>query len=178
VREAFARSELGALEFLVGVPEYKVALPGGQAASQTDLLVLARTSGDETAVIAVEGKVREPFGDNTVGDWRAAGGSGREQRLRFLREILALPDDEALAGQRYQLLHRTASPLIEAKRLNATHAVMLVHSFGGGNAWFDEFASFASALGADVKVNAIVRARNIERSLHLGWISDPVPEDA
>jgi hypothetical protein len=45
---------------------------------------------------------------------------------------------------RYQLLHRTASAVIEAERFGARHAVMLVHSFTEENLWFDDFAEFAS----------------------------------
>lgn len=174
--EAFAASELGALEFIAGIPEYKVALPGGETASQTDLFVLARAGSDETVAIAVEGKAREAFGENTVADWRTGGSEGKQTRLAFLLRVLGLDDDDAVSGQRYQLLHRTASPLIEAARLNSTHAAMLVHSFGEENMWFDEFASFATLLGADPAIGAISRATKAQRSPYLGWISDPHPE--
>jgi Domain of unknown function (DUF6946) len=49
-------------EFLVGFPEYKVPLPGGRRESQTDLMVLTRSSAG-LVVIAVEAKVDEPFGE-------------------------------------------------------------------------------------------------------------------
>lgn len=173
---AFRASDLGALEFIAGIPEYKVALPGGETASQTDLFVLARTGSGETVAIAVEGKAREAFGDNTVADWRAGGSEGKQARLAFLLRVLGLGDDDATGAQRYQLLHRTASPLIEAARLNATHAVMLVHSFGGEDKWFREFASFATLLGAGAKIGTISPATKVQRSLYLGWISDPHPE--
>jgi hypothetical protein len=175
VADAFAASELGHLEFIVGVPEYKVALPGGDRASQTDLFVLARTQTGEKVAIAVEGKALEAFGDKTVAEWRTGGSEGKAQRLRFLLRVLGLPDDAALSQQRYQLLHRTASPLVEAKRLNATHAVMLVHSFGGENRWFDEFAAFARLLGAEPQVGGVSRAARSSGSLFLGWVSDDHP---
>lgn len=176
VASAFDASELGPLEFIAGIPEYKVALPGGETASQTDLFVLSRAvrTGD-TVAIAVEGKAREPFGDQSVADWRKGESEGKAERLRFLLRVLGLADDEDLGGQRYQLLHRAASPVIESKRLNADHAVMLVHSFGGENRWFSEFATFARLLGAEANVGAIVRAKKAARSLFLGWISDPHP---
>jgi hypothetical protein len=175
VQAAFAESDLGELEFLAGIPEYKVALPGGNTASQTDLFVLARTQQSEPVVIAVEGKAREPFGDSVVADWRADGSPDRETRLRFLLQVLELADDDALGAYRYQLLHRTASPLIEARRLNASHAVMLVHSFGGHNMWFDEYRQFASAIGADVGIDRIARATRPKDSLFVGWVSDSHP---
>ena len=176
VADAFSASELGFLELVVGIPEYKVALPGGDTASQTDLFALGRTLEGETVAIGVEGKAREAFGDKTVTDWRAGGSEGKQERLAFLLRILGLDDDDELSGQRYQLLHRTASPLIEAARLNAKHAVMLVHSFGGDNKWFDEFAGFARLLGAEPKIGTISRATRSKRSLYLGWVSDPHPE--
>lgn len=176
VDAAFAASELGALEFVAGMPEYKVALPGGATASQTDLFVLARTGSGEKVAIGVEGKAREPFGDNTVADWRTGGSVGKTERLGFLLRILGLDDSDDLGAQRYQLLHRTASPLIEAARLNALHAVMLVHSFGGDSKWFDEYASFVSLLGASPAVNRISRAPHAQRSLYVGWVTDAHPE--
>jgi len=175
VDAGFSSSDLGQLEFIAGIPEYKVALPGGETASQTDLFVLARTGAGETVAIAVEGKALEAFGDNTVADWRVGGSVGKQERLAYLLRILGLDDDEDLGAQRYQLLHRAASPLIEAARLNATHAVMLVHSFGGQDKWFDEFASFARLLGAEPAIGRVSCATRSERSLYLGWVSDPHP---
>jgi hypothetical protein len=180
VSTAFAASELGELEFIAGIPEYKVALPGGDAASQTDLFVFARASNAGTVAIAVEGKASEPFGGNIVSDWRVGTSEksreNRAERLRFLLHVLGLQDDEVLGEQRYQLLHRTASALIEAERLHASCAVMLVHSFGGENKWFEDFASFSSLLGAEVEVGSVARAANATRPLYLGWVSDPYPE--
>jgi len=51
------------IEFLLGIPEHQVSLPGGSTASQNDIYVLAKSSRDELISIAVEGKVSEPFGD-------------------------------------------------------------------------------------------------------------------
>ena len=59
------------VEMLIGLPEHKVALPGGARASQTDLWVLARTN-DDLISIAVEGKVRESFGP-TLAEWFGVG---------------------------------------------------------------------------------------------------------
>jgi hypothetical protein len=182
VSTALAESSLGELEFIAGIPEYEVPLPGGDAASQSDLFVLARAHDAKTVAMAVEGKALEAFGDDVVADWRIGmsdrSTTNRAERLRFLLGVLGLEDDEALGGQRYQLLHRAASPLIEAKRLHASVAVMLVHSFGGQNKWFEEFASFARLLGAEVQIGSVVRAATPKVPLYLGWVSDPHPETA
>ena len=76
------------LSMLIAIPEYQVALPGGERASQTDLLVLAR--GNEGLVaIAVEGKVDETFGP-TLQQKRAEDSKGVNTRLQFLTEKLGL----------------------------------------------------------------------------------------
>jgi hypothetical protein len=49
-------------QFLAGFVEHKVHLPGGRHPSQNDILVLAKLK-QGLAVIAVEGKVSEPFGE-------------------------------------------------------------------------------------------------------------------
>ncbi len=50
---------------------------------------------------------------------------------------------------RYQLLHRAASAIIEAKRFGAPHAIMLVHSFSQTHEWFADYAAFAKLLGVE-----------------------------
>jgi hypothetical protein len=129
---------------LLAVPEHEVPLNGGSTASQTDLFVLAH-GPDGLVAIAVEGKAKEPFGDQTVSEWRATQTNGRRDRLAQILELLELDDDERLSPIRYQLLHRTASAVIEARRFGARHAVMLVHSFPDGEDWFEDFAAFADS---------------------------------
>ena len=123
--------------------------------------------------IAVEGKAEEPFGDDTVSEWRGTQSPGREERLAYLLDVLGLADDERLAPIRYQLLHRTASAIIEARRFGATHAVMLVHSFSPTDTWFEDFAAFAALYGANAKKGSTVQASTLgDVTLHLGWASD------
>jgi hypothetical protein len=166
--------QLAGLEVLVAFPEHQVPLPGGQTASQSDLFVLARSPAEGLVAIAVEGKAAEPFGDSTVSEWRATDTAGRRKRLAFLLEVLGLEDDHRLAVIRYQLLHRTASAVIEARRFGARHAVMLVHSFSAKDAWLEDFVDFASLCGGARLTKGIVApVREIGGvTLHLGWVSD------
>jgi hypothetical protein len=71
----------------------------------------------------------------------------------------------------YQLLHRTASAVIEAKRFGATHAAMLVHSFSPANQWFKEFKDFVALFGAAATIGRLctVKAKD-NLPLHLGWV--------
>jgi hypothetical protein len=143
--------------------------PASGRPSQTDLFVVART-GDGLGVIAVEAKVVEPFG-GTVEEWLGDKPSdGKKERLGFLLEQLGLDRDSA-NGLRYQLLHRTASALIEAKRFTARHALMLVHSFSQEDVGLSDFRAFAGALGGEAQAEAVTRVG--ERAgveLHLGWV--------
>jgi HD domain len=93
--------------------------------------------------------------------------------------VLEIDDDDRLSPIRYQLLHRTASAVIEARRFGARHAVMLVHSFSDGEDWFGDFAAFAGLYGATVTRASTTPVRELRNvTLHLGWASDtPWPAD-
>lgn len=158
------------VELIAGIPEYRVALPGGETGSQTDLLVLARSESG-TMAIAVEGKVKESFGP-TIEAWRREASEGKKIRLAFLLRLLGLRDAK-LGEIRYQLLHRTASALIEADRLNAPIAAMIVHSFDGDDAGIGDFEAFGKLLAARVAVGRLVPTR-VRRGadLYLGWVRE------
>lgn len=147
VESALAQEpRLAELELLLGIPEHEVPLPGGRRPSQTDLWGLAR-SATELVSIAVEGKVSEMFGP-TLEEWQAQPSSGKQTRLDFLCECLALPMPPP-GTIRYQLLHRTASAVIEAKRFQAGCAVLLIHSFSQTNEWFEDYRNFIQLYGVD-----------------------------
>lgn len=173
VQQAFEKSGFevfAEIEPLLILPEYKTHLPGGKTASQTDVFVLANAGGGLVA-IAVEGKVEEPFGP-TVAEWNAEPTPGKTKRLRFLCEILGLPVD-GVGPLRYQLLHRTASAILEARRFTARHAVMLVHSFSRRRTWFDDYAAFMAALGGQAVEGSVTRIpRDGDIALYSGWVSD------
>jgi hypothetical protein len=119
--------------------------------------------------LSIEGKVNEPFA-STVGEWLAGASDGKKHRLDALRSILRLgssiPDHI-----RYQLIHRTASAVIEAERFGALHAVMLVHSFSPENLWFDDFAQFCALFGLVAQLDGIASTTlGNGVVLHLGWV--------
>jgi len=98
------------------------------------------------AIVAIEGKAGEPFG-KIVDKW-FDGSASKKVRLDSLCKTLSLPSDKA-KSLRYQLLHRSASAIYEAKRYRTDIAVILVHSFGNPKDGFSDFAAFLRALGAD-----------------------------
>ena len=78
------------------------------------------------------------------------------KRLTFMCELLQLEEGDIL-DLRYQLLHRTATAILEAQRFAAHHALMLVHSFSAEDAWLDDYQAFAQRMGArDADADAIV----------------------
>ena len=153
---------------LVVIPEHKVPLPGGSKASQNDVFVLGSNQSGLVS-ICIEGKVAESFND-LISKWAPDSSPGKRERFDYLVGLLGL-EAEDLSDIYYQLLHRTASPIIEAKRFHATKAVMLVHSFSQDHKWFPEFCDFAGKLGVDAELNKIHYCG--ERSgvdLYIGWI--------
>ena len=154
-------------ELLLALPEHKVALPGGRRASQCDIFALVRVS-DETVALAVEAKVSEPFGP-TVGEWMVNPSDGKIERMLFICDILGLkkrPRDDV----RYQLLHRTAAAVQEAKRFKTDEAAMIVQSFSPSHRWFEDFQIFAGIFGLPAEPGKAVR--HILPSgmpLTLGW---------
>ncbi len=156
------------VELLFAVPEHQVSLPGGSRPSQNDIWCLAKTRSNLVS-IAVEGKVEEPFGP-TLGEWLADSSPGKSTRLAYLKEQLSLAVDPP-GDVRYQLLHRTASAVIEAKRFLAPQAIMLVHSFSPNQQRFSDYASFVALLGARPEVNRLhsVGTRG-GVDLYVGWV--------
>jgi len=171
VRKVFENSGIKLfqdIELLLAFPEYKVPLPGGRRASQNDIFILAR-GNSQLISIMVEGKVSEPFGE-TIADWRLHDRGGKTVRLKFLCDELQL-DEDRIDYIRYQLLHRTASAVIEAKRFNAQNALMLVHSFSQLDEWFDDYCQFLALFEVKGKINSIVFGKNVDGiNLYFGWV--------
>ncbi len=172
VQKVFAKSGVPlfkGIELLYAFPEHKVPLPGGRRPSQTDLFVVARSSG-KLVSIAVEGKVKEPFGPS-VEKWLATSSPGKEERLNFLCEQLGL-SAATLKGIRYQLLHRTVSGILKARDLNASSAVMLVHSFCQDHTGLEDYQAFLELLGKEGTQNSVSPIGERQGiHLYLAWVT-------
>ena len=153
--------------------------------SQTDLLVIAGLD-QGLAVLAIEGKAGEPFGEY-VHEWLGRNEEEykekeygkKKDRLEDLEKRLRLSRDETLS-LRYQLLHRAASAILEAKRYRTSTAALLVHSFSDDKKGFADFCSFLKKFGvkdpfANTLVGPILRDGV---SLYAAWVQDDPPNDA
>ncbi len=156
------------VDLLIATPEHKTPLPGGSRPSQTDIIAFVRTN-EQICAVAVEGKLDESFGPE-VGEWLVNASSGKIERLQYISKKLGLsyPPADAI---RYQLLHRTASAIIEAERFNADCAIMIVQSFSQEHAWFDDFSAFLKSLGiSSIERGKLYRSEKQSAvPLLLGW---------
>ena len=170
ILETSQYSQLHDLTFLAGFPEYKVNLPGGSRASQNDIFVLASNS-DGLISIMIEGKVDEPFGP-LVSEWIKYASNGKKERLSYILSLLGLVEVNVLPI-RYQLLHRTASAIIESQRFHCSATLMLVHSFSKHNSSFEDYESFVQLLGKQGTVNGVVGPISINPvPLFFGWLCE------
>jgi hypothetical protein len=174
VREVLgAHPSYAALELVDGFFERQIELGDGRRPSQTDLMAICSDPAG-LFVVGVEGKVDETFGPH-VSQWRD-GSATKEARLKRLCAMLDL-NPESIGALRYQLLHRSASVILEARRYQAPRGALLVHSFDSRQAGFEDYCEFAAALGfRKVAANSISEPRSIAGfELALGWIEDAPP---
>ena len=127
--------------------------------------------------MTVEGKAGEEF-DQRLGDWLKRESAGKEQRLAFLCDVLgvSMPPDMAL---RYQLFHRAASAILEARRWKIGTALMLVQSFAESQTSWSDYCAFASLLALDHERNSISDGRPLgDITLHLCWVDSKKAQDS
>jgi len=172
VRNVFKKSGIElfqGIKLLLACPEYKVLLPDGSHPSQNDIFILAR-GNNQLISIMVEGKVLEPFGE-TVDEWKKDNSKGKSIRLKFLLGELGLEENKQIDTIRYQLLHRTASAIIEAEKFKAENALMLVHSFSRSNEWFDDYSQLLALFDLSTEPDSLVFAKNINGiNLYFSWV--------
>ena len=158
--------DLVGLKLLEAIPEWQVALEGGETASHTDVLALTRNDRG-LCVIAVEAKVDEDFGP-LVKDKRTELSAGQRSRLDYLQSLLGITNLDD--GIRYQLLHRTASAILTAREFHAHVAVMMVQSFGKKVSLRADFDAFCHALDAQTLPGGMTVVRSFSQPrLFLGW---------
>ena len=143
--------------------------------SQTDLLAIVGLES-QIAIVAVEGKAGESFGQY-VREWRD-GSAGKERRLQALCATLCI-SVEAAMPLRYQLLHRAASAIYEAKRYRSKLSIMLIQSFSDDDESFADFAAFLRTIGLTNDAKRGVLFGPVEcdgQSFYAGWIDEKPPK--
>jgi len=120
----------------------------------------------------VEGKAREDF-DDLLGVWKErTSESGVKARLTYITDNIGitkpLPNDI-----RYQLLHRTASAVIEAKRFHAKYAVVVIQSFVSNDDenHYSDFCKFIRLFESSPMKDALIElSRPHGCKLFAGWV--------
>ena len=163
-------------QLLMAVPEHRVRLDDDRRPSQNDLwamLLLQNGCGS----VAIEAKSGEEF-DKTIEEWLIKESEGKIERLRFLTDILELKNQ--LPGHiRYQLIHRTASAIIEAIRWRAPTSLMLVQCFKESSSSWSDYCNFAEFLGIAPMRGGMSGPRSlVKTNLFLGWVDSPMADDS
>jgi hypothetical protein len=161
---------------LLGLPEHQVALQGGGHASQTDFWALISAPIGVVST-AVEAKAGEPF-DTTVRKWLAGAkpSSGKPDRLKQLCALLRITESDSM-DCRYQLMHRPAAAILEAKRFRLNTALFIVQAFGANEDSFKDYETWAKLLGVVASDGALHEAGQYDGvTLWIGWVSSPAAD--
>lgn len=149
---------------------------GRPSHSQSDLLAIVALEG-RLGVVAIEAKVDEGF-DKTVAEWLKNGGPGKAARLEKLCSLFGLKPGE-VGDLRYQLFHRTASAILEARRYRASDAAMIVQSWCPKSSGISDFSAFLNALGvAFVGPDRLTSISVFDDvALRFGWLREVAKSD-
>jgi len=160
---------------LVGIVEHSVILDDPRRPSRNDLWGVLLTEAGHVSM-ALEAKAGEDF-DKPIGVWMQSESEGKAERLTFLCRQLGVLErpPETL---RYQLFHRTASAVIEARRWRFGSALMLVQSFAESRTSWQDYSGFAKLLSIQAMRNATVGPQSLgDVDLFLAWVDSPRADD-
>jgi hypothetical protein len=176
IEKLFVKGIFGDPLVVFAVAEHKVDLPGGNAASQCDVWAVLKTKAGMLS-LTVEAKASEPFGDEILEKWLVAGKSkestsNREKRFEYIRAHL--PQSPSFMQVRYQILHRCAASVIEAKRLGFQQATFVVQAFNTPVQSFYDYKAFCDALGIPAARGEMATTAIDGISLSVGWADCPL----
>jgi hypothetical protein len=181
IEKLFRASGYGDPVLILAVAEHKVDLPPNRkAASQSDVWAVVNTSLGMLS-LTVEAKAKEAFGDAILQEWREGNGSEASKRNRISRWNYIcshLPKADSFDHVRYQMLHRCASAVIEAKRLGCQHAAFIVQAFQTPDASFQDYAVFCEVLKMPATRGSMATTTANGIRLGIGWADCPLASDA
>jgi hypothetical protein len=184
IAELFRGSVFGEATLLLAIAEHKVPLVGGLADSQCDVWAVLNTASGALS-LAVEAKANEPFGkgNEPLEHWLVAGANAESEKNRSARwECVAknLPTSSRGAFDKvpYQLLHRCAAAVIEARRFALPNAALVVQAFASPPESFSAFCLFCQALDLKAERGRMCVASVGEIRLGVGWADCPFATDA
>lgn len=130
-----SHSRLADLKLIQGTPELVTTLPERGEGRNHDLWLLGKTP-NESVTLCIEAKADEPFGNETVSEYREKALERRErgestrvpERITALLDIVGMPTAN-WEGVRYQLLTAICGTVLQAKEDSSSLAVFVVHEF-------------------------------------------------
>lgn len=152
------------LQFISGIPEHVTRLPEKGEGRNHDLWLHGKTLS-ESVTTCIEAKADEPFGKETVGEYRLSANkrraSGKSTRApeRITKLLSIVPaGDTRWDKVRYQLLTAICGAALQAQKDQSTVAVLVIHEFHTQStkaekleANDDAFQDFLSVLGYPLK---------------------------
>jgi len=157
---------------VLAIPEYKVELEGGRNSPSCNDVFAILSCSHGLISMTVEGKAEEDFGALLKVWKKTTSPRGVQERMSHIMQNVGLnqplPDDI-----RYQLLHRTASAVIEADRFHAPFAVVIVQSFVGDDTvnHYEDFCKFIRLFTkTPVKEKLIEISNPHRRRLFAAWV--------
>ena len=165
---------------LFAVAEHQVDLPGGSRASQSDVWAVVK-SEEKLISIAFEAKANELFDTKTLSEWITDNTSdfslkNRQERKSYIEKHLPTAIN-SYDNVHYQLLHRCASAVIEAKRIGCNSAAFIVLSFNSPDKSFQQFEHFCKTIEIDSGRNIISKTEVDGITLYVGWAECPFASD-
>jgi hypothetical protein len=193
IAKLFRDSDHGDPDLLFAVAEHKVDLEGKGHASQSDVWAIVETKKMGKVSVTVEAKAKEPFGGETLkgflepkprtqesdNEYRRRR-ENRRRRFEYISSRLPHPpSSDSFMPVRYQLLHRCAASVIEAKRLGFQHAAFVVQAFEAPTTSFDDYSVFCRAIKVEPRHDSLVMAAEAvhDISLSFGWVDCALATD-
>lgn len=99
-------------------------------------------------------------------------------RWKHIREHLPEAASDAYSMVPYQLLHRCAAAVMEARRFRLSNAAFIVQSFGAPSESFTAFSRFCQAMNLNAERGQMQVATVGEIRLGIGWADCPFATDA
>ena len=169
---------------MLAIAEHKVRLDGLGGDSQCDVWALLNTNVGPVS-LSVEAKAKEPFGQGNASleSWlvaEPAEASRRNRQLRWdhIKKHLPSAGEGGYSQVAYQLLHRCAAAVIEARRLRLQHAAFIVQAFASPAESFEAFSGLCRAMGMKSGRGCMQLAMVEEVRLGIGWVDCLTATDA
>jgi hypothetical protein len=181
IETIFRNSRFGESLLVFAVAEHKVDLHGKGPASQSDVWCVVNTTMAGMVSLTVEGKAKEKFGNDILRDWLVGGEDEENRSCRFEHIRLHLPISplsDSFHPMRYQILHRCAASVMEAKRLGFQNAAFIVQAFDAPTESFEDYSVFCQALNIPARREHMEMTSADNISLGIGWVDCPFANDS